>query len=373
MKWCRSCVLPDSRPNLSIGADGVCSACRSHASKRTIDWAARARAFRDVVANAKARSRGYDCLIPVSGGKDSTWQVVTCLEHGLRPLAVTWRPPGRTALGQRNLDNLIRLGVDHIDYSIDPAVERAFTRRALERFGTPGLPMHMALFTIPVMIAVRFGIPLVVWGENSAFEYSGTGEESTGFRLDGAWLARHGVTHGTTARDWVDDELTEKALAAYFGPHPDAVEEAGVLAVFLGYYVEWDAAMTARVAAANGFVADAGGARTGVYDFADIDDAFISVHHWFKWPKFGFTRAFDNLSLEIRNGRLTRQRALEILAERGDDTPHEDIAAFCRFLGITEERFFTTAERFRNPDVWRCGEDGAWRIDGFPIPGWRWA
>ena len=131
MKWCRSCILPDTRPNLTLDADGVCNACRNHGTKRQIDWNARAAALRDAVATAKAAASGYDCLIPVSGGKDSTWQTVKCLELGLKPLAVTWRPPGRTAIGQRNLDNLIGLGVDHIDYSIDPEVERKLMLKAL--------------------------------------------------------------------------------------------------------------------------------------------------------------------------------------------------------------------------------------------------
>ena len=206
MKYCRRCVLPDTRPNLEIQADGVCNACHAHGTRPWIDWAAREAMFGEVVSNARSRSSGYDCVVPVSGGKDSTWQVIKCLEHGLNPLAVTWKTPARTAIGQENLDNLVRLGVDHIDYQINPKVESKFMLRAYERFGSTAIPMHMALFSIPLTIAVRFGIPLVVWGENSAFEYGGSDEERTGFKLDAQWLRTFGVTHGTTAVDWVSDE-----------------------------------------------------------------------------------------------------------------------------------------------------------------------
>ena len=175
MKWCHSCVLPNTRPNLVLGDDGICNACRSHGTKRDIDWAARAEQLRHVAGWAKTSSRsGYDCLIPVSGGKDSTWQTIRCLELGLRPLAVTWRTPARTAIGQQNLDNLISLGVDHIDYRINPKVEARFMVKAYERHGSTAIPMHMALYNIPLTIAARFHIPLVVWGENSAFEYGGS-------------------------------------------------------------------------------------------------------------------------------------------------------------------------------------------------------
>lgn len=371
MKYCRSCILPDTRPNLTLNDDGICNACESHVTKRTIDWGARKQAFRDVVAHARSRSLGYDCLVPVSGGKDSTWQVVKCLDHGLKPLAVTWKTPGRTPIGERNLANLVSLGVDHIDYQVSPAVERKFAYQALCRCGSTAIPMHMAIFSIPAKIAVRFGIPLIVWGENSAFEYGGDEQERTGFKLDAAWLRKFGVTHGTTARDWISGTLSRAELTPYFGPTAQELEAAGVVAVFLGYYFEWDPETTRAVAAAHGFAANPGGARTGLYDFADVDDDFISIHHWLKWYKFGFTRLFDNLSLEIRNSRIGRSDAIEVVRRAGDETPYSDIEKLCRFIGITSEHFFDVCERFRNPDIW-YREGPTWKIRNFLIPDWPW-
>jgi N-acetyl sugar amidotransferase len=372
MRWCARCVLPDTRPHLVIGADGVCNACTAHQSKSAIDWRARGALLDQLIKNTKQKARGYDCVVPVSGGKDSTWQVIQCLQRGLKPLAVTWKTPGRTPIGQRNLDNLVSLGVDHIDYQVNPKVEARFMLKAFERLGSTAIPMHLALFSIPLAIAVRFGIPLVVWGENSAFEYGSPDEAATGFRLDGTWLERHGVTHGTSAADWVGDDLSAKDLAAYYGPDADALEAQGVNAVFLGYYLPWDPDKTREAAVANGFRYEAGAARTGLYDYADIDDDFISLHHWMKWYKFGFTRLFDNLSLEIRNGRLSRADALKIIRERGDDTPRGDIEKFCRFAGIPPATFLQIAEKFRNHDIWQRRADGVWHIPGFLLPDWRW-
>lgn len=365
MRWCARCVLPDTRPGLAIGPDGVCNACANHATKQDIDWGARQREFAAVAAHAKSHARGYDCVIPVSGGKDSTWQVVKCLEQGLHPLAVTWKTPGRTVLGQANLDNLVSLGVDHIDYQINPQVEARFMLKAFERSGSTAIPMHMALFSIPLAIALRFEIPLVVWGENSAFEYGTADDALTGFRLGRDWLLRHGVTQGTTAADWIGDDLDARQLTAYFGPDPDVLESRGIHAVFLGYYLPWDPATSRQVAEEHGFRYRSGEARTGYYDFADIDDDFISLHHWMKWYKFGFTRLFDNLSLEIRNGRMTRAEALEIIRRNGDGTPYADIDRFCAFASIDRERFFAIAERFRNRSVWTRRADGVWQIPDF--------
>lgn len=374
MKWCSSCVLPDTRPNLSIGEDGVCNACKSHGTKRDIDWTSRAEQLRSVVDWAKqsASPTGYDCVIPVSGGKDSTWQTICCLKLGLRPLAVTWKTPARTAIGQQNLDNLISLGVDHIDYRINPKVEAHFMVKAFERHGSTAIPMHMALYNIPLTIAARFHIPLVVWGENSAFEYGDSSGAHTGFRLSADWMRTYGVTHGTIAKDWVAEDLSAKDLAAYFGPSEADLEGNDLHAIFLGYYLPWDPEETHQVALKHGFKA-AEKVRTGLYDFADIDDDFISIHHWMKWYKFGFTRLFDNLSLEIRNGRMTRDKAIEIIRAASDQTPKDDISSLCDFAGITADRFHAIAETFRNRKIWKRDSDGVWRIPGFLIPDWNWS
>lgn len=373
MRYCTQCILPDTRPNLNFNVDGVCDACTGHTRRKAeLDWEAQAAKFAQVVANARQPGAGYDCLIPVSGGKDSTWQVVKCLEYGLKPLAVTWKTPGRTPLGQANLDNLVRLGVDHIDYQVSPDVERKFMYRTLVEKGSTAVPMHLALFNIPLTIAVRFGIKLVVWGENSAQEYGGDVDESRGHRLTGEWLRKWGVTHGTSAADWVSAELTEKELTPYFGPTEEELEAAGVLAVFLGSYFRWDPETSLEVARAHGFRVDEEGPRTGYYNYADVDDDFISLHHYLKWYKFGFTRTWDNLSLEIRNQRMTRDAAIDVLRKRGDETPVGDIEKFCAFARITVPHFFEVIEKFRNPAVW-SHEDGRWTIPGFLLPEWRWS
>lgn len=371
MNYCRKCILPDTRPGLVIGGDGVCNACNNAEKKRVIDWGARENAFRRLVADAKACRKKYDCIVPVSGGKDSTWQVVKCLEYGLHPLTVTWKSPARTEIGRKNLQNLIGLGVDHIDYQVSPGVEKKFMVKTFEKAGSTAIPMHLAIFAIPLRLALLLDVPLVVWGENSAFEYGGEEDAEKTFRLDASWLKRYGVTGGTSAHDWISEDLTREELTPYFGPDEQELAQKNILAVFMGYYFRWDPEESLRVAQEHGFTYDPAVARTGYYAFADIDDDFVSIHHWLKWYKFGFTRTFDNLSLEIRNNRMTRQQALSIIRERGDETPHKDIERFCSFSGITRSTFFEIAERFRNTSIWHR-EAGVWKIRDFLIPDWLW-
>jgi N-acetyl sugar amidotransferase len=371
MRYCSRCILPETRPGLVLDADSVCSACRSHSRKTSsIDWRARGRRFEEIVDAARRRGADWDCVVPVSGGKDSTWQVVTCLEHELRVLAVTWRTPGRTALGARNLQNLVELGVDHVDFTINPTVERRFMLATLERAGTPAIPMHLALFNLPLTVAARFEVPLVVWGENSALEYVGDEPAAESFDLDSEWIAKYGAVHGTTADDWVSADLPARDLAPYRQPPDALLQRSGARAVFLGMFFEWDPVTTFRVARDHGFEASEQ-PRTGFYEYADIDDDFISIHHWLKWHKFGFTRVWDNLSLEIRNGRISRDDAIETVRRLGDQEPREDIRVFSEWIGITPERFDAIADGFRNPDVWKR-EGGRWRIEGFLVDDWDW-
>lgn len=372
MIWCEKCVLPDTRPSIVIDNTGICNACRASEIKHTdINWQDRERDFANLIGRVKKRAEHFDCLIPVSGGKDSTWQVVKCLEYGLRPLAVTWKTPSRTAIGQQNLDNLVRLGVDHIDWQVNPEVEKKFMIKSFSRFGATAIPMHMALFNIPLTLAVRFRIPLVVWGENSAAEYGDGGNESlSGHRLDTEWMKKFGVTHGTTAMDWIGDDLSVKEMSSYFGPSDAQLNGLDIEAVFLGHYFKWDVENSLKVARENGFKAG-NSPRTGIYDYADIDDDFISIHHWMKWYKFGINRNFDNLSLEIRAGRISRGEAIQILREKGEDRPDGDIVKFCNFTNITSERFFEIAERFRNTDIW-MKKSGKWKIRKFLVDDWRW-
>jgi N-acetyl sugar amidotransferase len=350
---------------------GVCGGCRNSERKRAIDWTTRAKTFGELARRAKARGRRYDCLIPVSGGKDSFWQVVTCLEHDLHPLCVTYVVPGRTELGASNLRALVALGVDHVEFRSDPRTERAFVVRAFRELAISGLVTHMAIFSVPLQIAVAQQIPLVVYGENSAFEYGSEHEGLDGARLDRRWLRHFGVTAGTTAEDWIDATLTRRALAPYFLPEDTELQRSAIDVAFLGHYFPWDPQHSLSIARAHGFRVRAEGPRVGHYDFVNIDDDMIGVHHHPKWHKFGITRAWDTLSMEIRAGRLSRAAAIGQLHALGAEPPWEDIAAFCRYTGLTQSEYFAVVERFRDRSLW-SRRAGRWEIEGFLVPDFPW-
>ena len=372
MKYCIKCILPNTRPNLELNINNICSSCLNSGKKKiNINWKNREREFKKLINKSKKKSSNYDCVIPVSGGKDSTWQVLTALKYKMRPLCVTWKTPSRNQIGQTNLNNLISLGVDHIDFTVNPKIEKYFILKSFQKYGSTLIPMHMAIHGIPTFIALKYNIPLVIQGENSAFEYGGSNKLSNLKNTNLNYLKKYGVTHKTTSKDWFDKKLNKKNMAPYFWPSFRELKKKNIRTIFLGYYFKFDPVKSYKIAQKSGFKKILK-PKTGVYNFADIDDDFlITIHHWLKWYKFGFTRTWDNLSIEIRNRRLTRKNAIKILKSKIDKKPTKEIKKFCNYLNISEKLFYKIVEKFRNKKIWKKNKD-VWYIDNFLIKDWKW-
>ena len=372
MRYCKNCILPDTRPGVIIDIHtGVCIACNNNVPES--EFRSREDELLRVLGERKSKKKSiYDCIIPVSGGKDSTWQTVKALEMNLKPLCVTWRTPKRTEIGQENLQNLIDLGVDHIDFSVNPKTQRTLTRKAFEKVGIPALPMHLALFSIPTKIALNHGVNLLLWGENSAQEYGGEEDYASLKLLSRKWLKRYGVSDGTFGEDWVDEDLSAADLDPFTFPSDEEIIAGDLKSVFLGMYSKWTPCESLRVAKKNGFK-ELEKPIVGKYGFADIDEGFImTVHHWIKWYKFGITRTWDNLSLDIRNNVTSRPDAIEYLHNLGSEKPLKEIEEFCEYVDITVKKFDEICESFRNRDVWSRNQYGKFEIKEFLITQWEW-
>ena len=370
--YCKNCVLPSTRPNLNLEIkSNLCSVCKPIKLKREIvNWSERKKKFLDLVKKNKKKNNIYDCLIPVSGGKDSTWQVLTALKYKLRPLCITWRSPARNQIGTKNLSNLISLGVDHIDFSIDPKIEKYFTFKSFKVFGNPLIPMHMALHAIAVRTAIEKNIKLIFWGENAADEYGGT-KKLMGKKMTNEWRKYYGVNNGTIINDWFDKRLNFKNLFPYKLPSKNEISRNKIEEVFLGYFFKWDPKKIFNISRKFGFK-KLKKPKTGVYNFADIDDEFlITIHHYMKWYKFGFTRIWDNLSIEIRNKRISRTNAIKKIKKLGNENPKAEIKKFCNYLGISQFDFFKICNYHRNKKIW-FKENNKWKIKNFLIKNWKW-
>lgn len=366
--YCTICVTPTTRPGLTLDDRGVCDACRSAERKRAADWVARRRELDAIFARVRRRrDHDYDCIVPVSGGKDSVYQTqIVRRVFDMNPLCVTFRPLSRTRRGEENLQALRNLGVDHIDFAPNPDGINMITRLSFEQFGDCSLVDHLAIYNVVPNLAHRFNIPLVIWGENPFMEYGGDESKSGLNQLTTRFVRDHHILKGREVLGWVRDGLTQRQLQSLVPPDEAALDALGYTPIFLGYYIPWDSQHNVEVAEQHGFRRREQGPIMGLYDYADLDCMNIVIHHYFKWLKFGFNRITDNASNEIRKGRMTRADAVaRVAAGDGVKPPREYIAAFCAQIGIDEAHFWSVAERFRNQDIWKRDASGEWYLDGW--------
>lgn len=367
--YCKLCVSPTTRPGLELNEEGVCSACISAKQKvNEIDWGQRKSDLEKIFAKHRRESETeYDAIVPVSGGKDSIYQVHMVKNvFGMNPLCVTFRPLSRTRAGEENLQTLRDMGVDHIDFAPNPVGVNKLTRRSFEEFGDCSIVDHLAIYAIIPNFALRFKIPLVIWGENPYMEYGGTKDNRNLSELNRKFYQEHHIFKGRTIQDWVDNNLQLTEIQSMTYPSSNKLESLGYEPIFLGYFIPWDAKQNLETANKYGFKHRSSGPIMGLYDYADLDCKNIVIHHYFKWLKFGFNRVTDNACNEIRKGRMTRMKAIELIRKRdGLKPPKEYIEDFCRQIHITWEHFWEVAERFINKDIWEKDENEEWYLKGW--------
>jgi len=362
MKYCSRCILPDTRPTSFFDRNNICDACNNFEKKKNINWKAREVKFKKLCSKVKKRKARYDCLIPVSGGKDSHWQVITALKYNLNPLCLTFAPSAQNSIGNKNLENLKKIGVDHVLVSPNFKIEKKFIYDSFKQFGSTAIPVHMGMFQQSFLYATKFKIPLIIWGENAAFEYGSKNDSLKGFDLNQKWFKVHGNTFSTDSAYWEKKLDLQGKLTSYYGVSDEEMKKAQVKGIFLGYYFRWDPLNSYNVAKKFGFTSEKKFRKTGYYFFSDLDDNYISIHHYMKYFKFGFSRIQDNLSIEIRNGRLSRAQAIKILKKIGYDEPREDIKIFCENMKISINTFKKITEKFLNKKIWVKNKSNKWKL-----------
>jgi len=367
IEYCRKCLLPDSKPDLSFDAHGVCSACSSFFGRGVIDWAARKAELIRILDQYKRKGASkWDCIVPVSGGKDSTYQTLKMLELGMNPLCVTAATCDLSLVGRKNIENIKSLGVDHVEVSPNKKVRAKLNRVGLIQVGDISWPEHVGIFTIPVRLAVQFGVPLIIWGENSQNEYGGPASDAENQTLTRRWLEEFGGLLGLRVSDLLGiegmEQIRERDLALYQYPSDDELKRSGVTGLFLGHFLPWDGYSNALIAQNAGFLCYEKIVEGSAVDYENLDNYQTGIHDYFKFLKFGFGRATDLVSLHIRRGRLTREEGLQIVKMRDGKFPWmylgkrlEDIL---RPLDVGVEEFISICDRFTNKKIFRVDEKG---------------
>lgn len=369
IKYCKVCLFPETKPDLYFNDNGVCSACISAESKdKGIDWKARERDFHLIIDRFKLKNDeiGYDCLIPVSGGKDSTYQAYFMKEVcGMNPLCVCFETTKVTEIGRRNLDNISKMGIDVIHFKKNYNAYKSMVREGFVRVGDEMWPNHIGIFTIPVNIAVKFKIPLIIWGESPQQEYGGPIESIEKNKLTRRWLEEFGGLLGNRIQDMIGvDGLTAKDLTPYFYPSDLELEETGVTSLFLGHYFFWDARKQLEIVKKHGFEIKEDGPVEGTYtNYENLDEEMHGLHDYLKFVKYGFGRATDHACIDIRNKRLTREQGLKLVYKYDGKYPNSSINAFAEYSGMSKEEIDSVIDSYTNPVLFKMAEDGTFVKD----------
>jgi len=378
MKYCKRCCYPaNAKPAIIFDEQGVCSGCRYVESRKgilgAIDWDERERWLREMLEEYKARNRErggmYDCLIPVSGGKDSHFQVYLMKEvYGLNPLLVTYNHCFNTKLGIRNLTNMVSaFGCDLVRFTSSPQAVKRLTRYGLRRFGDVTWHYHSGIMTYPIQTAVRYKIPLMVWGEEGISELVGMFNQDDMVEFTKKRRQEH-CMRGFEPEDVLEDDIAiqegvrREDLAPFFYPSDEEVEELGLRGIYLSNYIHWNAREQTRLMIDKyGF--ETAQERDRTFNLNDkLDDLCANgVHDYLKYLKFGYGRATDDASAEIRHGRMTREQGIELVMQYDHVRPH-DLDTWLEFAGMTEQEFMSHVDPYRESSIWKQDENGRWVV-----------
>ena len=367
--YCTQCITASTRPAISFNKNGICSACDNSEKKINVNWKKRKLEFQKVLKKHKKLNinNDYDCIVPVSGGKDSVYQTYLLKKvYKMRPLAITWKTPARTLQGEKNLNALKNIGVDHVDFSINPKVINLIRKKSFIKFGDSSYLDHLCIYNLIPNLALKFKIPLVVWGENPYFEYGGSKKNSAERTQNLTMIKKHDVLKNFSSEKWIGRVISKKDITSFSTPNEEKLKLLRYEPIYLGYYFPWDIKTNITIAKKAGFTGRKAGPIMGLYSEADIDCINIVIHHYFKWLKFGFNRITDNASNEIRKGRMSREQAIK-LAKKFDGVkpPMEYISHFCKQINITEDFFWKIANKFRNKKIWKRDEKKRWYIQNW--------
>ncbi len=366
---CRRCLYRTSHPlGLILDAAGICSGCRVHEEKDRLDWSARWEKLEQLVAPYRAKSgETYDCIVPVTGANDSHFIVHLVKERlGLNPLLVSYNKYFNTPLGIRNLANLrIRFDADILTQNVNPIAVKKITRSSLRQFGSLYWHCLAGQSVFPVQTAVRYRVPLIIWGAHQGLEQVGMFSHEHEVEMTRRYRKDHDLL-GREADDVASlfDTVAADDVWQYRYPDDARLEQVGVRGIYLGNYVRWDPkAQHEAMIRTHGYRSAAFAGTFDCYDHVDCYN-FMGLHDRLKLYKHGYSKVTDHATREIRHGRLTRDEAVA-LVRLHERAPLQFADKFCRWLGVDEAALDFVLDQHRHPAWWTRDADRAWAFYGW--------
>jgi N-acetyl sugar amidotransferase len=355
VKFCRSCTVSNQRPRITFDENGICSACNFASVKRnSIDWESREFELKELCDKHRKNNGEYDVIVPCSGGKDGSYVAhLLKYKYGMNPLAVTWAPLKASQIGRKNLDAFIASGFNHILGTPNPIVTRKLTQLSFKFLGDPFQPFIYGQTNFPLHMAVKYGIQLIMYGENGEVEYGGDMKNANRPNRDIADHDSHYFS-GLPPEFWVEKGIELSDLYPFRAPKFEEVLANKTEIHFLSYYKFWDPQENYYYCHENtGFVANSERSEGTYSKYASLDDELDGFHYYLSYIKFGIGRATSDASHEIRDGKISREEGIALVKRFDHERPKKYYREFLDYCSITEKEVDEIIDSWRSDHLWQ--------------------
>ncbi|MFH1583258.1 MAG: N-acetyl sugar amidotransferase [Candidatus Falkowbacteria bacterium] len=374
VKFCTKCVVSNQRPRITFNEQGVCSACLFADKKRNeIDWGKREEELATICDKYRSKDGNFDVVVPASGGKDSGYTAhLLKTKYGMHPLCVTWAPFIYTDVGWKNFQNFVKSGFTVLNCFANGILHRKLARVAFELKGDAWEPFAFGQKAYAFHIAVKFGIPLIFYGENGEVEYGGSMQNTdkpheSVTDWDKLYFKGAGVDvllkAGQEMGIFTKAESEDKVFDFYRPPKLDDIKKLGAQMHWLSYYKKWVPQENYYYAQKyTGFTTNQDGRSEGTYSkYASLDDKTDGFHFYLAFIKFGIARATSDAAHEIRDGHITREEGVALVKRYDGEFPKKYFKEFLEYLDITENHFWKIVDSYRSPHLWEK-VNGNWNL-----------
>ena len=362
MKYCKKCLMPDTRPGLKFNEDGICYACIHYDKQKDTDWNSRWNELEKLCEKYRGKNgKGYDCAIAVSGGKDSHFQVYIMKEKlKMNPLLISVGNFDWTDTGRKNLDNLSdAFGCDTIMFNPNQKVARIMLKKAFEEIGSPSWYPDALIYSFPIHMCMKLGLKFLIYGEDVNYTYGGEFDEETPSAL---LQSKNDVVKPVWDIWFKDNLISEKDLEMAKQPNVKDIEDHGLEPIYLSYFVPWNSYHNYEVAKRFGFshLGHEYDREGSIDNYDQIDSLPYLLNPYLKYLKFGHSLATDNASRLIRYGMKTREEMIPIVEEKDGILDHGIVEKFCEFTRMSKREFYEILDKWYNPDLFEQDKDLVW-------------
>ena len=363
LRYCANCLMPSTRPRVTFDERGWCNACAwAEEKRRTIDWVDRQRQLTEFCDKFRSRNGNFDCIVPVSGGKDSSY-VAYMMKHelGMHPLCVNIVPPLEIDVGRRNVENFINSGYDCVRIAPNPVITRHISRRTLIEYGQPLMSWIINVQVAVFKMAINFGVPLVMFGEEGETEYGGSSKLKNSAVYDIEDSIRLYLS-GVDPRQ-LQGQFSDAELYWWLYPSKDEFRRSNLAVSHWSYFEDWDPYKHYLVAKEKCGLQEKDQASVGTYNnFAQTDTCLYDLHTYLMYLKFGFGRCTQDVGIDIRRGALSRAQALPLVRNFDGHYPEEYVGEYLDFFDMTSQELEDVFDKWANKELFKKA-NGRWMRD----------